>query len=179
MAAASPHRATFIDAVDHLERELKRLKVDVNLAACIDVDDLPEIRGLADHVVLATGSRPPDLEPALAGRPAATVDDAIMGRVVDLGSRRALVYDEGDGFWSAYSAAEALAHQGWQVTLATALTALAHRVPAESAGPLLSRLGALGVELRVAHRSRSPTTAPRRSPCIPRSAVPTSSSRTC
>lgn len=156
IAAASPHRATFIDAIDHLERELKRLRVEVNLAAGIEADDLEEIRSIADHVVLATGSRPPDLEPGLAGRPAATVDDAILGRVMDLGSRRALVYDEGDGFWPAYSAAEALAQGGWQVTLATALTALAHRVPAESAGPLLNRLGGLGVELRVAHTLQVP-----------------------
>jgi 2,4-dienoyl-CoA reductase (NADPH2) len=62
------------------------------------------------------------------------------------------VYDEGDGFWPAYSAAEALAQRGWQVSLATALTALAPRVPAESAGPLLQRLGDAGVALHVAHR---------------------------
>ena len=42
----------------------------------------------------------------------------------------AVVYDEADGFWPAYSAAEALAQRGWQVTFATALTALAPRVPA-------------------------------------------------
>jgi 2,4-dienoyl-CoA reductase (NADPH2) len=64
----------------------------------------------------------------------------------------AVVYDEADGFWPAYSAAEALAQQGWQVTFATALTALAPRVPAESVGPLLQRLGDAGVTLQVAHR---------------------------
>lgn len=156
VAAASPHRATFIDAVDYLERELKRLRVDVNLAAGIDPDDLAQIRGMADHVVLATGSRPADLPDVLAGRAAATVDDAILGRVPDLASRRAVVYDEGDGFWPAYSAAEALALRGWQVTFATRLTALASRVPAESAGPLLARLGALDVDLRVAHTLEVP-----------------------
>ena len=56
-----------------------------------------------------------------------------------------MVYDEGDGFWPAYSAAEALAQRGWQVTFATALTALAPRVPHESVGPLLRRLGDAGV----------------------------------
>lgn len=156
IAAASPHRATFIDAVDYLERELKRLRVDVNLAAGIEADDLDEIRGIADHVVLATGSRAPDLPSELAGRPAVSIDDAILGRVVDVPSRHALVYDEGDGFWPAYSAAEALAQQGWRVTLATALSGLASRVPAESAGPLLTRLGAAGVELRVAHMLHVP-----------------------
>jgi len=62
------------------------------------------------------------------------------------------VYDEADGFWPAYSAAEALVQRGWQVRFATALTALAPRVPAESAGPLLQRLGEAGVSLSVAHR---------------------------
>jgi 2,4-dienoyl-CoA reductase (NADPH2) len=62
------------------------------------------------------------------------------------------VYDESDGFWPAYSAAEALAQRGWQVTFATGLTALAPRVPHESVGPLLLRLGEAGVGLHVAHR---------------------------
>ena len=63
-----------------------------------------------------------------------------------------VVYDEGDGFWPAYSAAEALAQRGWQVTFATALTALAGRVPHESVGPLLGRLGDAGVTMHVATR---------------------------
>ena len=57
VAAASPHRATLIDIVDYLDRETRRLKVDVNLGAQIAPDDLEEIRGIADHVVLATGSQ--------------------------------------------------------------------------------------------------------------------------
>ena len=63
-----------------------------------------------------------------------------------------MVYDESDGFWPAYSAAEALAQRGWQVTFATALTALAPRVPHESVGPLLRRLGDAGVTMHVATR---------------------------
>ena len=45
IAAASPHRATLIDIVDYLERETRRLKVDVNLGAPISLDDLEEITG--------------------------------------------------------------------------------------------------------------------------------------
>lgn len=151
VAAASPHRATLIDVVGYLESEMKRLRVDVNLAAGIDQDDLTEILSIADHVVLATGSRPAQLPAVLTGRPAVTVDQVLLGDLPPLEERRAVVYDEGDGFWPAYSAAEALAQQGWRVTFATPLTALASRVPAESAGPLLGRLGAAGVELRVGH----------------------------
>jgi len=156
VAAAAPHRATLIDVVDYLSNEMKRLKVDVNLGAEIDVEDLAEIRSIADHVVLATGSRPADLPPVLTDRPAATVDEVLLGQVPEVEGRHAVVYDEGDGFWPAYSAAEALVQRGWRVTLATPLTALASRVPAESVWPLLGRLGAGGVELHVAHELSVP-----------------------
>jgi 2,4-dienoyl-CoA reductase (NADPH2) len=151
VAAASPHRATLIDIVDYLERETRRLKVDVNLGAVISPDDLEEIRGIADHVVLATGSRVAALPAAVQARDGVTVESVLTGDVPDEPGV-AVVYDEGDGFWPAYSAAEALAQRGWQVTFATALTALASRVPAESAGPLLQRLGGAGVSLQVAHQ---------------------------
>jgi 2,4-dienoyl-CoA reductase (NADPH2) len=151
IAAASPHRATLIDIVDYLERETRRLKVEVNLGAAISADDLAEIRDLADHVILATGSTSGPLPPGTAPCPVVTVEDVLTGAVPDQPGA-AVVYDESDGFWPAYSAAEGLAQRGWTVTFATALTALAPRVPAESAGPLLQRLGDASVSLHVAHR---------------------------
>ena len=152
VAAASPHRATLIDVVDYLDRETRRLKVEVNLGAAISVDDLAEIVGIADHVVLATGSTPGALPPSLVSRGAVSVDDVLTGPAGRQEPGHAVVYDEADGFWPAYSAAEALAQRGWRVSFATALTALAPRVPAESVGPLLQRLGDAGVSLHVAHR---------------------------
>jgi 2,4-dienoyl-CoA reductase (NADPH2) len=152
VAAASPHRATLIDIVDYLDRETRRLKVDVNLGAAISAEDLEEIVGIADHVVIATGSSAGALPDALASREAVSVDDVLTGPVGQREPGHAVVYDEGDGFWPAYSAAEALAQRGWQVSFATGLTALAPRVPAESVGPLLQRLGDAGVALHVAHR---------------------------
>ncbi len=152
VAAASPHRATLIDIVDYLDRETRRLKVDVNLGAQIAPDDLEEIRGIADHVVLATGSRVAALPPGPQSRGAVSVDDVLTGNHLPTGPGPAVVYDEGDGFWPAYSAAEALAQRGWQVTFVTALTALAPRVPHESIGPLLTRLAAADVAMHVATR---------------------------
>jgi 2,4-dienoyl-CoA reductase (NADPH2) len=152
VAAASPHRATLIDVVDYLDRETRRLKVDINLGAAISADDLEEIAGMADHVVIATGARPGTLPDGLRSRGAVSVDDVLAGPAGRQDPGHAVVYDEGDGFWPAYSAAEALAQRGWQVSFATALTALAPRVPAESVGPLLQRLGDAGVALHVAHR---------------------------
>ncbi|WP_089246165.1 oxidoreductase [Rhodococcoides kyotonense] len=151
VAAAAPHRATLIDVVDYLQRELKRLKVEVNLSAGVDVEDIGDIRAAADHVIVATGSRVAEPSAALLQRPVYTVDDVLLGIVPDGAGRRAVVFDDGDGFWPAYSAAEALAQRGWAVTFATALTALASRVPAESAGPLLTRLGCAGVDFKVAY----------------------------
>lgn len=159
VAAASPHRATLIDIVDYLDRETRRLKVDVNLGAAISVEDLEEIAGIADHVVIATGSSAGVLPHALASRGAVSVDDVLTGPVGQREPGHAVVYDEGDGFWPAYSAAEALAQRGWQVSFATGLTALAPRVPAESVGPLLQRLGDAGVALHVAHRLLVPDAA--------------------
>ncbi len=150
-AAASPHRSTLIDVIDYLGNEMRPLKVDVNLAAGIELDDFAEIRSIADHVVVATGSRPAPLPTWLDGFATATVDEVIIGDPPGVDVRDAVIVDDGDGFWPAYNAAEALAARGWRVTLATPLTALCSRVPAESAGPLLRRLGAAGVELRVAH----------------------------
>lgn len=152
VAAASPHRATLIDIVDYLDRETRRLKVDVNLGAAISAEDLEEIAGIADHVVIATGSTAGTLPDALHARGAVSVDDVLTGPAGQREPGHAVVYDEGDGFWPAYSAAEALAQRGWQVSFATGLTALAPRVPAESVGPLLRRLGDAGVALHVAHR---------------------------
>jgi 2,4-dienoyl-CoA reductase (NADPH2) len=152
VAAAAPHRATLIDIIDYLEREGRRLKVDVNLGAEISVDDLEEIRTIADHVVLATGSRLAPLPQVLQSRPAVSVDEVLRNDLPVHEPGVAVVYDETDGFWPAYSAAEALAQRGWTVTMATALTALAPRVPAESVGPLLQRLGEAGVTMHVAHR---------------------------
>jgi 2,4-dienoyl-CoA reductase (NADPH2) len=156
VAAAAPHRATLIDIIDYLEREGRRLKVDVNLGAEISADDLEEIRGIADHVVLATGSRLAPRPVVLQSRLAVSVDEVLRNDLPVQEPGAAVVYDETDGFWPAYSAAEALAQRGWTVTMATALTALAPRVPAESAGPLLQRLGDAGVIMHVAHRLEVP-----------------------
>ena len=116
------------------------------------MDDLEEMRTIADHVVLATGSRLAPLPEMLQSRPAVSVDEVLRNDLPVHEPGAAVVYDEGDGFWPAYSAAEALAQRGWTVTVATALTALAPRVPAESVGPLLQRLGEAGVTMHVAHR---------------------------
>lgn len=160
VAARSPHRATIFDIIDYLENEMRRLGVEVNLGARIEPDDLADILEMADHVVVATGSSPgpvpgptngaPTTGTPTTGAPALMSVDEVLGGHLPGTPGRAAVYDPGDGFWPAYSAAEALIARGWEVDVITPLTALAHRVPAESVGPLMSRLGVGGARLHVA-----------------------------
>ncbi|MCF8571901.1 FAD-dependent oxidoreductase [Gordonia sp. HY002] len=151
IAASAPHRSTLIDIVDYLGNEMRRLGVDVNLAAPIALDDFQEIRHVADHVVVATGSRPADLPSELTGRTVFTVDQAVMGGMSD-DAETVVVFDDGDGFWPAYNAAEAVARNGRRVHFATSLSALASRIPAESVGPLVERLRAAGVHCHLGQR---------------------------
>lgn len=155
VAARSPHRATLIDVIDYLSAEMRRLRVDVNLGAEISQDDLAELVEAADHVVVATGSRPGPVPSAGRGPAVVTVDDVLTGRI-PAAVGRAVVYDESDGFWPAYSAAESLVGRGWDTRVVTPLTALASRVPAESVGPLLGRLGSGGARFHVATGLESP-----------------------
>ncbi|GAA1724202.1 NAD(P)-binding protein [Aeromicrobium alkaliterrae] len=154
VAARSPHRSTLVDVVDYLSREARRLKVDVNLGAEIAVDDLTDVLGVADVLVLATGSRPGAVDVASAV-PVLSVDDVLLGHGLPATPGTVVVHDESDGFWPAYSAAEALAAAGWDVRMTTAMAGLAARVPHESVGPLLRRLGSAGVRLDVAQRLTS------------------------
>jgi 2,4-dienoyl-CoA reductase (NADPH2) len=153
LAASAPHRATLLDVVDHLGREVRRLGVDLHLGAPISGDDLLEIRGIADDVVLATGASPGPAPRAAAGRHVLSVED-VLGTAMPAvaGASSALVYDESDGSWSPLSAAESLARSGWSVHLVTAMTSCAPRVPHESQAPLLTRLASDDVRITTGHR---------------------------
>jgi 2,4-dienoyl-CoA reductase (NADPH2) len=159
VAALSPFRSTIGDITDYLSRELRRLRVEVNLGAEIDADDLADIAGLADHIVLATGSRSGAVDP-LGSVPALSVDDVLLSTSLPRAGT-AIVVDDGDGFWPAYSAAEKLAMAGMQVTVTTASPAIAGRVPHESLGPLLRRLAGGDVRFEPLHRVEADPQDPR------------------
>lgn len=149
-AAAAPHRGSLIDIVDHLARELRRLKVDVNLGAEIAIEDLTDIAGEASNVIVATGSVVVD-PPAEFSR--AVSVEAVLGGGIDVGpGGSAVVYDEREGFWPAFSAAEKLAMLGLRTTLVTPANGVGTRIPHESLAPLLRRLDAAGVTLLPGHR---------------------------
>src|SRR5829696_7447538 len=139
LAEQQPHHVEIHDVVDHLERALRRLRVEVNLGAEVTADALDDID--AAVVVLATGSRPAlsrvALNPAITAQdptagldlfnaPAvaaideyrfASVDDVLSGRRGTTG--RALVID-GSGHWEGAGTAEFLAASGADVVVVTA-----------------------------------------------------------
>jgi 2,4-dienoyl-CoA reductase (NADPH2) len=62
---------------------------------------------------------------------------------------RAVLVDDGVGFWFTYGVAEALVQAGWRLIIATPSGGIAGGMPAESIGPLLARLGQAGTQYRV------------------------------
>lgn len=140
VASQAPYRKTLEDINGYLSSEMSRLRVTVHLGAGIEQDDLGDLMDMSDHVVIATGSKPsPPVN--FEGIQTMTVDEVILANRVELSQGTAVVFDEGDGFWPAYNAAERLVGLGWKVIFATPLGGIATRVPHESVGPLLSRLG--------------------------------------
>lgn len=145
VAALSPFRSAIGDIADYLSRELRRLRVDVNLGAEIDVADLTDIFDLADHVIVATGAKSTTVDPIGSLEPA-SVDSVLLGNASP-NTGTAVVVDDGDGFWPAYSAAEKLAMAGMTVIVTTSAPTVAGRIPHESVGPLFERLSAHDVQV--------------------------------
>jgi 2,4-dienoyl-CoA reductase (NADPH2) len=149
IAAAAPHRASFADIVDFQRRELQRLKVEIHLGAEIGPGDLRLMAAEADSIVIATGSRPAR-EMTERRADVLTVDDVLSAGGA-ISGRSAVVVDERDGFWPAYSAAERLAMAGMAVVVVTPAPAAAARLPHESVGPLFKRFDDQGVRLLAHH----------------------------
>jgi hypothetical protein len=60
------------------------------------------------------------------------------------GDARAIMVDDGTGFWWNYGVAETLGNAGWCVSYVTPSAVIGHQIPTESLPPLLSRLGRNG-----------------------------------
>lgn len=174
LAEKQPHHVEIFDVIDHLERALRRLPVEVHVGAEITADVLDEID--ADLIVIATGSRPAlsavarnsaithqepvaglDLfDPVLTSLDLsvlASVDDVLSGRRLVTG--RAVVID-GTGQWEGAGTAEFLANAGVDVvviaaadtvgcSLETANRHLFHERAAEKGIRLLPRTRFCGV----------------------------------
>jgi 2,4-dienoyl-CoA reductase (NADPH2) len=146
-AAAGPTREELLDYVYYLERELDRLGVDVRLGS--EATRAGVLEDGPDLVVCAAGATPePPAFPVGAGARVATVWELLDGQVGDVGSR-ALVVDDGSGFWHAISAAEYVAQRGAAVELITPARGVGLAIPHESVLNVSRRLGANGVRVRV------------------------------
>jgi 2,4-dienoyl-CoA reductase (NADPH2) len=146
LAAAVSSRAGVFALVSHLEHEVRRLGVEVCTGTEITPAHFADTSHAADAIIVATGARP--LEPAFERDGSAgvvTVWDVLGGARFD--GDRAVVADDGTGFWEAVSAAELLADAGVSVALVTPARSVGAAIPFESIGPLLRRLGERRVAL--------------------------------
>jgi 2,4-dienoyl-CoA reductase-like NADH-dependent reductase (Old Yellow Enzyme family) len=166
LAAKQPHHAEIHDVVDHLERAVRRLKVEVHLGAEVTAEAFDEME--ADAVVVATGSRPAlsrlGANPAIAAQdptagldllnsPAiaalepprfATVDDVLSGRRTSTG--RVLVID-GTGLWEGAGTAEFLATAGAEVVVSTAAAAVGAALETANRHLFHQRAAAAGIRM--------------------------------
>lgn len=147
-AASLPHRSPLRRLIDHLQSELRRLSVTVRLNTRVErIDDLG---GAFDAAIVATGATAKPLSEEFAGDHVMTWFDILeQGTPPAAASGRAVMVDDGSAFWWTYGVAECLMEAGWRVVIATPSAAIASNIPAESVGPLLSRLGGGGTEYRV------------------------------
>jgi 2,4-dienoyl-CoA reductase (NADPH2) len=138
LAAAVKSRASVITLIRHLEHEARRLGVEIRLGT----EATPELLAAddADAIILATGARaiPPPYDRDEGAQVVSVWDVLAGGRPP---GSRALVVDDGSGFWEAVSAAEMLGDEGFTVHLATPAAMVGGAVPFESIRPLFQRLG--------------------------------------
>jgi 2,4-dienoyl-CoA reductase (NADPH2) len=147
VAAAGPTRGELLDFVTYLERELRRLRVEVRLGAPATKEAV--LADEPDLVVCAAGATPePPAFPVTGGARVASVWDLLGGTVADTPST-AVVVDDGSGFWHGISAAEYLAERGAAVELLTPARGVALTIPHESLANVARRLAEHGVSVRV------------------------------
>ena len=146
IAGAGPTREELLDFVFYLERELDRLEVDVRRGSRATAESV--LGESPDLVVCATGATPqaPSF-PVDGGARVVTVWDLLGGSVTDIPAR-AVVLDDGSGFWHGVSAAEYLAERGAVVELVTPARGIALAIPEESTATVLQRLRGNGVRFR-------------------------------
>lgn len=139
-AASVPHRGGLRKLIDFYQTELRRLAVPIHLDH--PVAGLAELGPGYDDVVVAIGARAREVPEEFAAPHARSWWSILAeGAPAPSGQGRALMVDDGSGFWWNYGVAEALVTAGWQVTYATPSAAVGYQIPVESVGPMLSRLG--------------------------------------
>ena len=123
LAGLQPRRAQILDLIDWYQRQLGQLQVEVRYGQYVEAHDIE--REGSDHVIIATGSLPPEgaFQRALpqfdripGGGPALSAE-AVMAREARPG-KRVIVLDDG-GNWKGCGTAWKLAEDGHAVTIVT------------------------------------------------------------
>jgi NADPH-dependent 2,4-dienoyl-CoA reductase/sulfur reductase-like enzyme len=136
IAAAAPHRRGWARLLDFYASALERLGVDVNLGRAPAAD---ELEPYAD-VVVAVGSD--EVLPDGSGGALRSSDAIAAGPAALAGVERAVIVDDGYGWWPCVSAVEVAAAAGVaDITVVTPSTAFAAGIPAESRVQFLGRIG--------------------------------------
>lgn len=146
IAAAGPTRRELLDFVAYGERELARLGVEVRAGVAATTSAV--LAESPDLVVCATGATPVAPEFRTDADAQVVTVWELLGGAVDPRPARAVVIDDGAGFWHGVSAAEHLAERGAAVELLTRARAVGLTIPHESAGGTLRRLRGHGVRFR-------------------------------
>jgi len=147
-AASLPRRAGLRALIDHLQGELRRLPVRVELGAAVTAP--AQLDGRFDTAIVATGAVAVPLAEADRGNGALSWFDVLEhGAPPPSGDGRAVLLDDGTGFWWTYGVAELLIATGWRVLIATSGATVPAAIPHESVGPLLARLGRAGTTFRI------------------------------
>ena len=156
LAARSPHRGEMGELIRYLEHEVRRLGVDVRTG--VDATAAHVTAEEPDVVVVATGARPPAAMLPGSGVPVLGTWDVLERDSLGV-LRRALVVDDGTGFWPMCSAAERLAELGAAVEIVAPAQGIGMNIPAESAAHLHRRLRSHGVTYTPFTRLRAVTGA--------------------
>ena len=142
LAARAPYRGEMGGLVRYLEHEVRRLGVQVRTGLAATPERIRADR--PDVVIVATGARPPAPGLPGAGIPVLGTWDVLQREDLS-GVSRALIVDDGTGFWPMCSAAERLAELGAHVEIVTPAPAIAANIPVESVTHLHRRLRSRGV----------------------------------
>ncbi len=143
VAAAAPTREELLDFVSYSERELGRLGVEIRTG--VEATSEAVLAECPDLFVCATGASPLAPEFPVTGDARVVNVWELLGGAVAAAGERAVVIDDGSGFWHGVGAAEWLAERGARVELVTRARGVALTIPHESAGHALRRLRGSGV----------------------------------
>lgn len=142
-ASAVPHRQGLRRLLDFHQSEIRRLSIPVSFNCRVESpSDLP---GSFDAIVLATGAVANPLPEAFAGETVRSWFDILSeGAPAPYGEGRAIMVDDGTGFWWNYGVTEMLGEAGWAVTHVTPSAVIGQQIPTESVSPMLARMGRSG-----------------------------------